>query len=146
MDPQHTSPKAIARDGVTYQQIEFAIWLAQSPTLVRACQLAGVPEQTARRWVTEEPFAAEFARVTQIAESMAMAHLKAGVGDAVGFVRETVQNTEEPTETRLKAAKMILDAVLGSVDKAAGYQEKIANPLIDLFTDQAVRPPSARPA
>lgn len=128
MDPD---PKAIARDGVTYQQIEFAIWLAQSPTLVRACKASGVPEQTARKWVTEEAFSAEFARVSQIAESMAMAHLKAGVGEAVGFVRETVSNTDEPTETRLKAAKMMLDAVLGAGERAAAYQEKIANPPLD---------------
>lgn len=128
MDPKS---KDIIRDGLTAKQLEFAIWYAQSGTINRACQLMKQDVREARRWLTEPDFVAEYRRVCDVQVQLAQSRLRAGVDIAADFVLETVQNTEEPTETRLKAAKMILDIVVAGPEDAKAAQEKIANPPLD---------------
>lgn len=128
MDPKS---KDIIRDGLTAKQLEFAIWYAQSGTINRACQLMKQDVREARRWLTEPDFVAEYRRVCEVQCQLARSRLQSGVDIAADFVLETVQNTEEPTETRLKAAKMIFDIVVAGPEDAKAAQEKAANPPLD---------------
>lgn len=125
------NPEPIVRDGLTALQIEFAIWLAQSQTLYAACDASGVPRRTAERWVTQEAFLLEYERISSTVQSLAVSHARAGVGDAVAYIRSVVGNDKEPTELRLKAAKMILDACLGAPEDAAKRLDKYGNPPIE---------------
>lgn len=131
------NPATVVRDGLSAQQIEFAIWMAQTPNLVKACKAAGVPEQTARRWMTQLPFIEEYARVSSVVETLAMSHLKAGVAEAAAYVREVVADTNEPTETRLKAAKMILDTISESAVDSAQRLADLRNPPVNMVTRPA---------
>jgi hypothetical protein len=133
MGPNETAKE----DGLTKQQIEFAIWLTQTGTINRACKVSKVPIRTAHKWMLDPVFLEEYRRTAAVAAGIARTRLETGIAIASDLLVETVADDAQDITQRLRAAELIL--------KYTAHAEADSNARTDNPTLEMVRRPSDAP-
>jgi len=94
----------------------IAALLAQ-PTIGEAARVVGIGEETLRRWLTQDEFAAEYRKARRSLMGHAAAQLQKGSEAAVHALVEIVADPEQPAAARVSSARTILEL---AVHAAAG--------------------------
>ena len=83
--------------------------LITTPTVREAAASVGIPETTAYNWLRKPDFAAEYKQRKRQAVSEASDYLQSRINEATSVILEIMNNTETSPQTRLNAAKMIIE-------------------------------------
>jgi len=121
--------KVSREDGLSAQQVAFAVWLVQSGTVKQACKFSKVAYSTANKWMLDAAFLEEYRRIAQVAVSIARVRLETGIAIASDFLIETVADDAADLPSRLKAAETILKY---TAHAETDSQARTDNPALDM--------------
>lgn len=93
----------------------LAALLAQ-PSVNKAAQAAGVGERTLWRWLQADDFKEAYRKARSQLVSHAIAHLQAGMGDAVRTLKEIIADKNASPSVRVSAAKAMIDFGLKGIE------------------------------
>lgn len=83
--------------------------LLSNPTVREASEATGVPETTIYNWLRKPDFRQEYdSRRRQLVDSVST-HLQVRLTDAAGTVLEIMEDNKTPAQTRLNAARTVLE-------------------------------------
>ena len=92
---------------LTARQRRAVIAIVTSDSMVEACQIAGVAERTIRRWITQEAFRAELAKIENDMLERATGRLTALQERAIRALQGCLESQNE--SIRLRACHTVLD-------------------------------------
>lgn len=106
--------------------------LLTEPTLEAAAKITGISEVTLWRWLKDKEFAEAYREVKKEAVGQAVAKLQQASGEAVETLRTVMNDVSSPANTRVTAAKSIIEMALKAVEfeeiiKRVEELEEIAN-------------------
>jgi len=82
-------------------------------SILTSAKIAGVSEQTAHRWLKEEPFSSALKQAKDELFDAALDELKADLGDPIAALRKHIAADVEPTAaSQMAAIKMWIDTAL----------------------------------
>ena len=99
------------------REILLAALLA-NPTVRAAAEAAGVPETTAFTWLRNPDFADEYKQRKRQAVAEASDFLQSRINLAVQIITEIMSDDDVPPQTRLNAAKTIVDTAYRVVEQS----------------------------
>jgi transposase-like protein len=87
----------------------FMTALLGAGTVEAAARVAGISPATARRWLEQEDFQAEFKRLQNEITGQFIVHLKSCMGEALEVLRDIMNDVVNPASARVTAARTVLD-------------------------------------
>lgn len=91
------------------KQEQAIIALLKAPTITEAAKIVGVSESTLGRWMQDEEFQERYQASKKEALSQAVGQLQSAAGEAVRVLREVAVSNESPANSRVAAAKSIIE-------------------------------------
>lgn len=99
------------------QKEQALIALVGAPSLRAASIASGVPERTLRTWLAEKEFSSRYEAMRREAIAVAWANLQTRIGEASEVVMKIMNNPKAPPQTRLNAARTVLEYGFKSIEQ-----------------------------
>ena len=90
--------------------------LLTEPTIQQAAKVAGIGEATLWRWLKDKDFVEAYREVKREAVGQAITKLQQASGEAVETLRSVMNDIASPANTRVSAAKSIIEMALKAVE------------------------------
>jgi hypothetical protein len=101
---------------ITPKQEKAIIALLSEPTLKAAAEKAGITEKTLWGWQKEDAFKAVYMQARRLAVQQATARLQTVTGEAVGVLREVMNDKAAKESERVSAAKAVIELAYRGID------------------------------
>ena len=90
--------------------------LLLAPSIPDAAKSIGIHERTLWRWLKDQKFKEAFKKARREVVRQAIAHVQAGMSEAVNTLREIISDKDAPASARVTAAKAMIDMSLKAVE------------------------------
>ena len=97
------------RNKLSRNQEKALAALLSQPSVHDAAQAVGVGERTLWRWLQANDFKEAYRKARSQLVSRAIAHIQAGMGDAVRTLKDIIADKNAPPTVRVSAAKAMID-------------------------------------
>lgn len=98
------------------KQEKFLIALLSEPTVVKACETAGITRKTGYKWLNDENFRSEYHKQRQETMKTTTGLLQQASGTAVKVLFNISIDDKKPAIARVQAAKTILEYAYKGVE------------------------------
>jgi DNA-binding MurR/RpiR family transcriptional regulator len=97
------------------QEQAVAALLAQ-PSIAGAAKAVGIGEKTLWRWLQREDFRGAYQNARRRIVNQAIAHVQAGMSEAVQALRGVMNNKQAPASAKVSAARAMIDTGLRGLE------------------------------
>ena len=106
----------MAESTLTGKQEKAVITLLSEQTIKDAAEKAGVSEKTLHGWLKNEAFKAAYMAARRNAVQQSTARLQTVTGEAVGVLREVMNDKAAKGSERVSAAKAVIELAYKGID------------------------------
>jgi transposase len=93
--------------------------LLANPTIKAAAASVGIPETTAYNWLRKPDFSQEYKQRKRQAAAEASDYIQSKISAATQIIDKIMNDTDTPPQTRLNAAKTLLETAYKIVEQSA---------------------------
>jgi heterodisulfide reductase subunit C len=101
---------------LTRKQEQAISCLLEQATLKDAAVACGIGEMTLRRWLQQPGFQEHYRQAKRQVVEQAITSVQKATEEAVGVLKEIMNDKEAPTSSRVSAAKTILETAIKAVE------------------------------
>ena len=103
-------------DALNIRQDRFLKALLESPSIEKACKLAGINKSTGYKYLKDTRFMAEYRALRREAMQQVTARLQKASEEAVAVLTEVMNDKEAAPNARVQSAKNVLDIAYKSIE------------------------------
>lgn len=90
--------------------------LLLKPSIPAAAKAVGIGERTLWRWLKDQQFKRAFKEARREVVRQAIAHVQAGLSEAVNTLKEIINDIDAPASARVSAAKAMIAMSLKAIE------------------------------
>lgn len=103
-------------EDLNIRQDRFLKALLESPSIEKACKLAGINKSTGYKYLKDSHFMAEYRALRREAMQQVTARLQKASEEAVAVLKEVMLDKEAAPNARVQSAKNVLDIAYRSIE------------------------------
>ncbi|MEG0078806.1 phage replication protein [Enterococcus sp.] len=103
-------------EALNIRQDRFLKALLESPSIEKACKLAGINKSTGYKYLKDSHFMAEYRALRREAMQQVTARLQKASEEAVAVLKEVMLDKEAAPNARVQSAKNVLDIAYRSIE------------------------------
>ena len=103
-------------EALNIRQDRFLKALLESPSIEKACRLAGINKSTGYKYLKDSHFMAEYRALRREAMQQVTARLQKASEEAVAVLKEVMLDKEAAPNARVQSAKNVLDIAYRSIE------------------------------